>query len=47
MDVPGPTATLVQFTVSPDGRRMVVGGELSSQLLVYDLADAAAPIPRL
>ena len=43
VDVPGPTATLVQFTVSPDGRRMVVGGELSSQLLVYDLADAARP----
>jgi DNA-binding beta-propeller fold protein YncE len=37
VDVPGPTQTLVQFTVSPDGRRMVVGGELSSQLLVYDL----------
>ena len=43
VDVPGPTQTLVQFTVSPDGRRMVVGGELSSQLLVYDLRDAAKP----
>ncbi|MGH7585064.1 MAG: YncE family protein [Gemmatimonadales bacterium] len=43
VDVPGPTQTLVQFTISPDGRRMVVGGELSSQLLVYDLGDAARP----
>lgn len=43
VDVPGPIQTLVQFTISPDGRRMVVGGELSNQLLVYDLSDAAKP----
>ena len=43
LDVPGPTHTLVQFTISPDGRRMVVAGELSHQLLVYDLADPARP----
>lgn len=43
LDVPGPTHTLVQFTISPDGRRMVVAGELSHQLLVYDLADPGKP----
>lgn len=43
LDVPGPTHTLVQFTIAPDGRRMVVAGELSHQLLVYDLADPGKP----
>jgi DNA-binding beta-propeller fold protein YncE len=43
LDVPGPTHTLVQFTISPDGRRLVVAGELSHQLLVYDLAEPGKP----
>lgn len=33
----GAPRSLVEFTISPDGRTMVVGGELSNTLLVYDL----------
>ena len=29
--------SLVQFTVSPDGTRMIVGGELSNTVLVFDV----------
>jgi DNA-binding beta-propeller fold protein YncE len=35
--------TLVDFAIAPDGRTMVAGGELSGELLVFDLADPAAP----
>jgi YVTN family beta-propeller protein len=35
--------TLVEFAMAPDGRTMVTGGELSGDLLVFDLADPAAP----
>jgi DNA-binding beta-propeller fold protein YncE len=36
--LPGANArSLVQFTVSPDGKRLVVGGELSNTVLVFDL----------
>jgi DNA-binding beta-propeller fold protein YncE len=36
--LPGPaTRSMVQFTVSPDGSRLVVGGELSNTVLVFDL----------
>jgi DNA-binding beta-propeller fold protein YncE len=31
------TRSLVQFTVSPDGRRLIVGGEISNTVLVFDL----------
>lgn len=34
--VPGPTHTLVQFAVSPDGRRMAATGQVSGKLLVFD-----------
>lgn len=41
---PGSTAhTLVEFAVSPDGRTMVAGGEMSGDLLVFDLEDPGAP----
>ena len=33
----GVTRSLVQFAQSPDGKTMVVGGELSNTLLVFDL----------
>lgn len=36
-DIPGAPRSLVQFTVSPDGRTMVAGGELSNTLLFFDL----------
>lgn len=36
--VEGPTHVFVQFAVSPDGRWLAVGGEVSGKLLVFDLA---------
>ncbi len=41
--VDGPPNTFVQFAVAPDGSRLVVTGQLSGDLLVFDLADPAAP----
>jgi len=35
--------TLVEFAMAPDGRTMVTGGELSGDLLVFDLADHSTP----
>jgi len=36
--LPGSTTrSMVQFTVSPDGRRLIVGGELSNTVLIFDL----------
>ena len=35
--------TLVEFAVSPDGRTMVAGGEVSGDLVVFDLTDPGAP----
>jgi len=35
--IPGVARSLVQFALSPDGRWMVAGGELSNSLLVFDL----------
>jgi len=34
------TRSMVQFAVSPDGRRMIVAGELSNTVLVFDLTKA-------
>lgn len=33
----GPIQTIVQFAVSPDGRWLVGGGQMSGQLLVWDI----------
>jgi DNA-binding beta-propeller fold protein YncE len=35
--LPGPPHSLVQFAVSPDGRTMIAGGELSNEVFVFDL----------
>jgi DNA-binding beta-propeller fold protein YncE len=35
--VSGATRSMVQFAISPDGRSMVVGGELSNTLIIFDL----------
>ncbi|HEY7471364.1 MAG TPA: beta-propeller fold lactonase family protein [Gemmatimonadota bacterium] len=35
--------TLVEFALSPDGRTMVAGGQISGELMVFDLSDPAAP----
>ena len=39
------TRSMVQFTVSPDGRRLVVGGEISNTALLFDLTKAPPFIP--
>lgn len=41
--IEGPTHTLVQFAVSPDGRWLVAGGELTSQMLVFSIGDDPVP----
>jgi len=38
--VNGAPRSLVQFTISPDGRTMIAGGEMSGTLLAWDLARA-------
>lgn len=41
---PGHTPhTLVEFAVSPDGSTMVAGGEISGELLVFDLSSPEVP----
>lgn len=35
--LPGVTRSMVQFTVSPDGTRLIVGGELSNTVMVFDI----------
>ena len=35
--------TLVEFALSPDGRTMVAGGEVSGDLVVFDLSDPGLP----
>ncbi len=37
--------SLVQFTVSPDGKWMVVGGEQSNTVMVFDLIKAPPLVP--
>ncbi|MDE2958170.1 MAG: YncE family protein [Bacteroidota bacterium] len=39
----GDTHTLVQFAISPDGRTMVVGGQLTGLLLIFDISEPSAP----
>ncbi len=41
--LPGPQHAVMQFAISPDGHTMVASGELSHQLLVFDLADPMKP----
>ena len=35
--------TVVEFALSPDGGTMVAGGQISGELMVFDLSDPAAP----
>ena len=37
VDVEGPLHTIVQFAISPDGRWLVGGGQMSGDLLVWDV----------
>ncbi len=41
--VEGPTHVFVQFALSPDGRWLAVGGEVSGRMLVFDLAFPTNP----
>lgn len=43
--LPGVPRSLVQFAQSPDGKMMVVGGELSNTLLVFDLTKLPPFVP--
>ena len=43
--LPGATRSMVQFTVSPDGSRMIVGGELSNTVMVFDITKAPPYAP--
>lgn len=38
--LPGGARSMVQFTISPDGTRMVVGGELSNTVMIFDVTKA-------
>lgn len=37
LNLDGPMHTLVQFAVSPNGERMVAGGQMTGELLVFDI----------
>ncbi len=43
--LPGPQHSLVQFAVSPDGKTMVAGGELSNIVFVFDLTRPPPLVP--
>ena len=43
LDVPGPAHALMQFAVSPDGRRLVASAELSHRVFVFDITNPMAP----
>lgn len=41
--IEGPTHTLVQFAVAPDGKTMVVGGQLTGKFMFFDTSTPSAP----
>jgi len=43
VDVPGAIHTFVQFALSPDGSTLVTGGQMSGEILVFDLSEPLAP----
>ncbi|MEX2526208.1 MAG: beta-propeller fold lactonase family protein [Gemmatimonadota bacterium] len=42
VEVPGPTHAFVQLAISPDGTTLVASGELSGELVVFDLSEDRA-----
>ncbi len=44
VDVEGPAHTFTQFSLSPDGKWLVLTASTSNQLMVFDLADPAKPV---
>ncbi|NKB89973.1 MAG: YncE family protein [Acidobacteria bacterium] len=43
VDVPGNLHTFVQFALSPDGQTLVAGGQMSGEILVFDVSDPLQP----
>lgn len=43
INIPGNTHTFVNFAVSPDGETMVATGQVSGQLLIFDIRDPLSP----
>ncbi len=43
INVPGDTHTFVNFAISPDGGTLVTGGQVSGEVVVFDLADPTDP----
>lgn len=43
VELPGPYHSLVQFAIAPDGRTMVAGGEMSGEILFFDLEKPMSP----
>lgn len=43
INIPGNTHTFVNFAVSPDGKTMVATGQVSGQLLIFDISDPLSP----
>ena len=43
VEVSGPPHAFVQLAISPDGKTLVASGELSGELVVFDLDDPARP----
>jgi DNA-binding beta-propeller fold protein YncE len=44
--IDGAARSLVQFTIAPDGRTMIAGGELSNTMLTFDPSRAPVPVLR-
>lgn len=42
-NIPGDTHTFVNFAVSPNGETMVATGQISGQLLIFDISDPLSP----
>ncbi|MFD2533326.1 YncE family protein [Gracilimonas halophila] len=42
-NIPGNTHTFVNFAISPDGETMVATGQVSGQLLIFDISDPFSP----
>ena len=43
INVTGDTHTFVQFAISPDGSTLVTGGQISGQVVVFDVTDSRIP----
>ena len=44
VNVSGPTHTFVNFAITPDGKTMIATGQMSGQLLFFDISDPLNPV---